>query len=106
MTEIETLARRFHEDDKRQMREDARAVLATPEGRRLLMAIIGLGGIYAPLGREGDRYDSGRRDAAAELLAFCNSAARELVARASQERTELSMKRELSMNTMRKDDKE
>lgn len=91
--------RRWSEDDKRQMRDDIRAVLNTPEGRRLLMALIGISGVYAPVGACGGSpaemaYRVGRRDAAADALSLCNSSARELVQKAAEERSALMTRRE------------
>lgn len=100
MTEAaEQLAKTYRDDDRRQMADDIRAVLSTPSGRRLLMAAIGIGGVHAPLGRAASEYDSGHRDAAAELLAFANQHARPLTALAAQERTDLCSKRENSIQT-------
>lgn len=101
---------RFREDDKRTLRDDVRRVLSTPEGRRVLMAIIGLGGVYAPTGLRGGSavdlaYDTGRRDAAAELLSACNGTARELVQLAAEERTKLQLQRERSICDTRKEEK-
>jgi len=106
----DTLFRKFRDDDKRQMRDDAQKVLATPEGRRLLMAMINISGVYAPMGVCGGSpfelaYAGGRRDAAADLLAFCNSATRENVQLAATERTQLMTKREQEANTLRKEEK-
>jgi hypothetical protein len=102
------LISRFAEDDKRQLRDDVQRVLATPEGRRVLIAIIGLGDVYAPVGPCNGSpvdlaYQTGRRDAAAKLLAFCNSADRHNVQLAAQERTALQMKRDQSINDCRKE---
>lgn len=93
------LISRFAEDDKRQLRDDIQRVLATPEGRRILIALIGLGDVYAPVGPCGGNgidlaYQTGRRDAAARLLALCNSADRTNVQLAAQERTTLQLKRD------------
>jgi hypothetical protein len=98
MSDEKTYAR-YREEDKRQMRDDARKVLSTPEGRRLLMAVIGIGGVYAPVGPCGGSpvelaYATARRDAASDLLAFCNGASRENVQLAAEERTQLTIKRE------------
>lgn len=99
---VSTLYRRYREEDRHQLREDAQTVLATPQGRRLIMAIVAMGGVYAPMGPESTAYDCGRRDAAAELLAHANRAARLMVQLAAQERTELCARREASIETAKK----
>lgn len=110
-----TITRRHHEDDKRQLREDARRILSTPEGRRIIVAVFGIGGLYAETGSCGGSpveiaYKAGGRDKVAQLLTFCNSVARDNVLLAMRERSELSTKREQEIEqalaTTRKDAKE
>lgn len=102
------LQARYREDDKRQLREDVQRVLATPEGRRVLIAVIGLGNVYAPVGPCGGSaldlaYETGLRDGAAKLLSYCNSAARDAVQKAAEERTALQLKREQAIFDTRKE---
>lgn len=104
--------RKHLEDDKRQFREDVRAVLGTAAGRRVLIAILNISRVYAPTGPRASAlemaYDNGYRDAAAELLAASNASAPELVLLATQERTQLQSQRraESPRGDARKDDNE
>lgn len=85
---------RIRAEDSRQLDDDIRAVLQTAPGRRLLMAVICKGGVYAPLGPTAGAYEAGRRDAALELLRSANQTARKLSQLAANERSELSEKRD------------
>jgi hypothetical protein len=90
----EVLARQARER-ARQQEEDARTVLATPAGRRLVMAALAKSGVWSRTGcADGDAvrlaYACGRRDGAADLLGFCNRCAPERMAEAMRENTALT----------------
>lgn len=76
-----------------QLEADVKAVLGTAAGRRVLMSLLAKSGVWSRLGcADGDAmrltYASGRRDAGADLLGFCNRAAQPLVGLAMQENNE------------------
>lgn len=88
----EVFERQARERDA-QMADDVRAVLGTAAGRRVLMSLLAKGGVWSRMGcADGDAvrlaYASGRRDAGADLLGFCNRAAQPLVGLAMQENNE------------------
>jgi len=91
--------------DMRQVDEDIRTVLATPAGRRLLMAAVNKAGIYRKTGVQElarANYEAGRRDAGLDLLTVCNVQARALVELAQKERTETMERRASELDAARK----
>ena len=91
--------------DARMIDDDIRTVLATPAGRRLLMAAISKSGIYRKTGpMDGARasYEAGRRDAGLDLLTICNVQARPLVELAQKERNDVMEKRNNEIENARK----
>ena len=96
---VKRLADIYKEDDRRQLADDTAFILGTPQGRRVLIAIMGLGGVYSKLGESASSYDSGKRDAAVELFMYANHTASDMVLLAQQERSQLSAKRKLSIDT-------
>lgn len=87
---IKAIMRRHRDKDALQLERDVKAVLSTPAGRRLFMAIAMQGGVYHHSRPDTDHvYTAGRRDAALELMAVANAHAPELVLKARQERHDL-----------------
>lgn len=92
----------WREYDRKQLDSDVEALLKQPAGRRVLVAMMGLGGVYASLGRRADAYEVGWRDAAAQVVRHCNQVAPEMVLLAQQERHNLSSQRKRDAEQERK----
>lgn len=81
---------RHKAEDARQLANDINAVLATPQGRRLFIAMIFQGGVYTHTRRGDDHtYLAGRRDACLELMSVANEFAAAQVLIARKERHDL-----------------
>lgn len=81
---------RHKAEDARQLANDINAVLATPQGRRLFIAMIFQGGVYTHTRRGDDHtYLAGRRDACLELMSVANDFAAAQVLIARKERHDL-----------------
>ena len=91
---VRALVEQHHEDDRHAMAEDIRKVMSTKEGRRILIAIMFQGGVYAH-SKTADNlaYVAGRRDAALEVMKDCNEVAADLVLQARLERHQLISER-------------
>ena len=86
---IDAIETRHRAEDRRQQTEDIRKWLATPEGRRILVALMFQAGVYTH-SRQDDNlaYYAGRRDLALELMRDANEACPEMVLKARLERHE------------------
>lgn len=86
-TRYRTLLEKFKRDDDAEFAADVRAVMRTPEGRRLFMAALAKLGVYRA-SRPDDNlaYLAGRRDAGLELLQAVNHHALAFADEASRER--------------------
>ncbi len=76
----EALEAEFRAEDGRQAEEDVRAVLATPEGRRLMMLVADRARVFGSFARDCRGYQdlvylSGRRDFGCELYELANRSA-------------------------------
>lgn len=97
----------FYDADLKQRARDCEAVLATKEGRRLLVAFQEYTSIYDELAFEHIEYQAGRRNVGLGILGFCNRVARERVLQALAERNELMAERNEQLKTaLEKDQKE
>lgn len=84
----------FGEEDERTGAEDVRAVMATPEGRRFMMMVVGrarvFGSVYDQCRQRDDLvYQTGRREFGCELYALVNRCAPGEMRRAFEERDAL-----------------
>lgn len=90
----ERIEARHRAQDRQTMSDDVRKVLSTKEGRRLLVAIMFQGGVYAHSKTTDNlAYMAGRRDAALEVMRDANDAASDLVLEARLERHQLILER-------------
>lgn len=102
-----SILKRFQDADERQMREDVRKIMASPEGRRVFMAACYHGGIFRYSTRDDNHaYMAGKRDAALELFktvkAFCPVEA----TNAQIERDRLVVERDRELNEATKNEHE
>ena len=99
----EALKARFCEEDERQLKEDVRAVLDTPAGRRLFMAMIHHGGLFQYTRRDDNHaYISGKRDAVLEVFKVAKSIAPAQCTSAQIDRDYLCQKRDKMLDEARK----
>lgn len=92
--ELKNLYDEFGREDREQLAADAKAVLATAEGRRVLMAILYKERAFGTLGESGETttqvmIEVGRHNLAQDILAMANAADADAVAQANAERNEI-----------------
>lgn len=92
---------RFAKDDDRQMREDLHTVMSTPAGRRLYMAMLHRGGLFAFTHRDDNHaYICGKRDSALEVWKIVTYRESPLANLAQQERDTLRLDREKKLRAL------
>lgn len=88
----------WYERDSERRLADMSALLAEPGGRRMIMHLVTLSGVYRKsqaTSEAGLAYEAARRDMGLDIIAMCNAAAPQMVLLAMQERTaELSERAE------------
>ncbi len=96
---------RHRRQEERQLAEDVAAVMATPAGRRLFMAMLGKSGVYRRSDPGRLEYDAGRRDGGLEALHIVNRFARSGAALAAAERDESVTARNSELESAREQDR-
>lgn len=97
----ESMDRQFKAQDRRQEADDLRAILATPQGRRWFLRLIGQAGVYGHTERGDDfTYRAGRRDIGIEILHDANDVAADMVLLARTERHQLIANRNQAMKNL------
>jgi len=93
-TEVQRLTAKHAAEDAIATRDDIKAVMATPAGRRLFMRLLTGGGIYRRTQADDDhRYADGRRDAALDVMAAVNASAQPEAMQALQESNAVAERR-------------
>ena len=106
ITEYERTISMHRYADAKTMEADIKAVMETPEGRRLFLSIVFAGGVYTHSNRDDNvAYLTGRRDAALEVMAKVNMYAPELVLLARKERNDLIAGRNRQLEEIRNQQK-
>lgn len=88
---LTALYEKFGNDDRLQLQDDFKAILTTPAGRRVLVAILWKENVFGTIGESGENttqvmIEVGRHNLAQEILAMANQANYEAVALAIKER--------------------
>lgn len=103
---LNELEDRWGKEDREQLIADYRAVLSTPEGRRVISSICGRGGVFGFVYNKakGDAislaYNTGRRECATDVYVKANMAAPELVLKMFEERNKLEHARAAQRKTI------
>lgn len=82
--------------DAAQLGDDMRKLLADPSGRRLLMRLVTMSGVYRTSTGRTDlelAYEASRRDLGLEILSVANRANPQAVVQATSERSDILRKR-------------
>ncbi len=86
------LKNKWRREDEDQRRSDLRYILSTPSGRRFVMHLITISGVYSMfrcLNPHDMAVASGRRDMGLDIISQANHADSEAVLRATAERNDL-----------------
>lgn len=104
------LKARYTQEDAERLDADARAVFATPAGRRLLMHIVSISGVYRSTSNDATHQTlalaAGAREIGLKLIYLCNHACPHSILQATEERLAEQLHRNAALRDAEKTQKE